>query len=516
MSNLFLNFGIDFGTSFTKVCVRDIDRENSWIVNFTDDKMQVNDALLPTKIFIQNDGKLLTGLTLSEWKTVNTNEGILVDFVKMRLANIDLLQEEKIYSFDQLSHFKQINLNTPEQIENLCTFYLSDIIIKAKYWVLKNNYELVNNLDVNWSVNVGVPVKYFDSLAINRFKKIIRLALLLTENHPNNFQELCQIMKENRQKLAKLSMNKADDEIPIAGFAVPEIKAAIYSYTISRQAKDGIYIFFDIGSGTTEGVSFRFWRQDGTPKIEFYSGEVEAIGISAISKNIAQEYDLDEFDIASDLEKGDDSLLSSIDDYSQNIATVAKQGEFIANKTFLLEENKRLTIENVKEHLKNTTDKKNQLLLCLILAQNLIHRIVAKIIVECKKKNPEYFEEKVKNDSNKNLTVFIGGGGKVSSYYQDTIKSTHTAFNQKNANIPPYELKNVPYPGGGLTETEDFNMSGISINYFHRFAIAYGLSIPDGEGAEIEGFPSLYKEKPVEPQPYMPQIGRYPDDNSSM
>jgi hypothetical protein len=58
-------------------------------------------------------------------------------------------------------------------------------------------------------------------------------------------------------------------------------------------------------------------------------------------------------------------------------------------------------------------------------------------------------------------------------------------------------------------------MNGISPKYFYSFAITYGLSIPEGEGAEIEGFLLLYKEKKlVKPQPYMPQIGRYLDAHS--
>ena len=319
MSDLFLNLGIDFGTGFTKVCVRDTDRGNSWVVNFTAEKQLINDTLLPTKILIKNNGELLTGLTLSEWKTVIANEGILIDFIKMRLAHIDLSKEAKVYSFDKLPYYQNKDLNTAEQIENLCTFYLSCVIIKAKQWVLKNNHELVNNLDISWSVNVGVPVKYFDSLAIERFKKVIRLALLLTKNHPHNFESLSKRMTETRQKLAELSMNRDDNDIPIPGFAVPEIKAAIYSYTMSRQAQDGIYIFFDIGSGTTEGVSFRFYREDDTPKIEFYSGEVEAIGINALAKEIkiVNNTDLEESKIVKYLQKKDDLFVQSIDKYSE-------------------------------------------------------------------------------------------------------------------------------------------------------------------------------------------------------
>ena len=64
-----LNLGIDFGTKFTKVCVRDTDRDRSWVITFTNGSPKLDEALLPTKIGICSDGSLLAGLTESEWKT---------------------------------------------------------------------------------------------------------------------------------------------------------------------------------------------------------------------------------------------------------------------------------------------------------------------------------------------------------------------------------------------------------------------------------------------------------------
>lgn len=63
-----LNLGIDFGTQFTKVSVRDTSLDSSWVVTFSNSNPSLNEALIPSKIGICSDGTILAGLTQSEWK----------------------------------------------------------------------------------------------------------------------------------------------------------------------------------------------------------------------------------------------------------------------------------------------------------------------------------------------------------------------------------------------------------------------------------------------------------------
>jgi hypothetical protein len=84
------------------------------------------------------------------------------------------------------------------------------------------------------------------------------------------------------------------------------------------------------------------------------------------------------------------------------------------------------------------------------------------------------------------LPIFVGGGGAGSRWYQQTILSTHDNFGHINAGIPPYELTEVPKPS-------DLEMEEMDVADFRRFAIAYGLSVPFGEGPEI-GLPSQFAE----------------------
>ncbi|BAZ08924.1 hypothetical protein NIES4071_07300 [Calothrix sp. NIES-4071] len=119
-----------------------------------------------------------------------------------------------------------------------------------------------------------------------------------------------------------------------------------------------------------------------------------------------------------------------------------------------------------------------------------------------KAKNREYFEQSSK------LRLFLGGGGRVSEFYQDTIESTHCTCNHKYAGVPPYIVEELPFP-------DNFDMGGIQKDHFHRFAVAYGLSIPE-EALEFKLPSRLPYQPPQLVQPVTPQIGRYPDDNSSM
>lgn len=486
-SLLNLNLGIDFGTSFTKVCVRDTDRDRSWVVTFMKGRPILEEALIPTKLGICSSGQLLAGLTQSEWIGQTEAVQASVDFIKMRLANIDLAKEGQGYPSDSLQSFQRSDLNTPENIENLCAYYLSSVISKTKEWVLQNNADLVKNQEISWSANIGVPVKYCDSHAIDRFTRVLRLAWLLSESHPESFNEL-------RERMTQLRRDISREDIPC--FAIPEIAAAVYSYTVSRQAEPGIYIFFDVGSGTIEGASFRFWRENQMPRVDFYSGEVEALGVNALAKWVNTKVSGSEAQVVSDIVQDSQSLLQDIEALSRRTANQPSQGEHIANKL-------KVTDEAVARALQGNRSVQEQRLLHLILGQGSIHRQVAKVVVTCKKKAPDYFKQ------SSGLSVFLGGGGKEAEYYRDTIESTHAAFNHQYAGIPAYDLRQLPFP-------DNFDMSGIDRRHFHRFAIAYGLSIPKDEGPDF-GLPNLFSVKPPRlPQPFTPESGRYPDDHSSM
>jgi len=485
-----LNLGIDFGTQFTKVCVRDTSLESSWVVVFSNNNSSLDEALILSKVGICSDGTLLAGLTKSEWER-QLKPHISIDYIKMRLANLDLIEEGNQYPSDSIQTFVETDLNIAENLENICAYYLSCVIHKTKLWISKNNSDLFKNQTIDWSANVGVPVKYCDSKSLYRFKKVLCLAWLLSESKPVKFYDLQEKMTQLRQIISY-------DQIPC--FAIPEIAAGIYSYTNSRQAvPNNVYIFFDIGSGTLEGASFRFWKENEMPKIDFYSAEVEPLGVNALVKWVNNQVLGSGVQIEYDITENNHKLLKEIEILSRDIVNSYSlyRGDFIANKF-------KVAVNAINKRLQENLPPQIEKLLYLILRQHSITRQVAKVITSCQLKNRTHFKQ------SPNLVIFLGGGGRESEYYQDTITSTHAAFNHHRADIPPYEVKEIPFPEGNL------DMRGVESSYFHRFAVAYGLSIPEAEVPEVK-LPSRFPIQPLTPfRPITPEIGRYPDDNSSM
>ena len=79
---------------------------------------------------------------------------------------------------------------------------------------------------------------------------------------------------------------------------------------------------------------------------------------------------------------------------------------------------------------------------------------------------------------NSTLPVLLGGGGKDSAFYRSAIKSTWEENHLANMGIPPFTLTEAPPPDG-------IDFGRVPTSEFTRFCVAYGLSIPYGEGLEI-------------------------------
>ena len=173
--DLDINLGIDFGTGFTKVCFRDLAQDKAEIVTFVEPEaipngLSLDQTLIPTKIAILQDNTLLTGLTMAEWQAGNYPIRQAVDFIKMRLAHLDLPNESD-WRLEEIPE-----LDDPATVESLCAYYLSQVINRAQEWIQTHRSDLFVNQTVRWSINIGVPVEYCDSPALERFQRVLSLA----------------------------------------------------------------------------------------------------------------------------------------------------------------------------------------------------------------------------------------------------------------------------------------------------------------------------------------------------
>jgi len=413
---VYINLGIDFGTSFTKVCFRDVGTEESGIVTFDAD--DADGALIPTLVAVGNDGQLAIADEVFE-----DRDYVFVPYIKMRLAGSTF--------GEMLPTADAVDLNGDEAVAALSSWYLASVIIRTKEWLTSVEKERFKNRAPVWSANVGVPVEYCDSPVLERFENVLGVAWLWVKEHkvPSRVADLLEAYRATESRL---------DDAVSDFHAIPEISAAVQSFIISREAVPGIYVYFDIGGGTVDGVAFRFLNDGGERKIDFYSGKVEQLGISILAEHLGENVS----------------------------AGVAPE-----------------KLEAILSDANSATKA--------VFAQK-VRELVGHVVIEAKKKDNsdwrksashgrEYrkrFYARLDPSQMQPLVVFVGGGGARSKWYHRVIKSTHKRFGQHNSRIPRYHLIEVPKPG-------DLDMRRVPEEHFRRFAISYGLSVPLGEGPEV-------------------------------
>jgi len=259
-----INFGIDFGTSFTKVCFRDVGTEESGVVAFG----ERSGHLLPTIVAINSSGKLLCAD-----EEPRGGEITRIQYLKMRLAGA---------SFGSpLPVIRGIDLNEPTVVRALSSWFLARVLQRSQQNMAKHERDRLKNRRPVWSANVGVPVEHCDSAAIEAFRQVLATACLWIKRDqvPSTVDEL---LPSYDRTLPELTAEIADFH------AVPEIAAAVQSFVMSREAEPGIYIYFDIGGGTIDGMAFDFINDNGARRINFYSGKVAPLGLSALAAALGQ------------------------------------------------------------------------------------------------------------------------------------------------------------------------------------------------------------------------------------
>lgn len=418
-----INLGIDFGTSFTKVCYRDVGTEESGVVAVGEG---LENPLLPSVVLVSQGGDLsLSEIGKSQPTCVSVN------YLKMRLAGTPIESE--------LAGVAGIDLYEISSVKALAAWFLASVIMRSQEWIGLNEADRLKNRIPVWSANLGVPVEHCDSDALVTFREVLGVAWLWVKDQqiPGT---IMLALERYQAAVGRLESDVTDFH------AIPEIAAAVQSFVMSREATPGMYVYFDIGGGTVDGVAFNYLNYDGERRINFYSGKVEPLGISAIGFAL----------------NGD------------------SRSELDANMLEAL-------LEKCAKELRDEYAIR-------------VRRLVGWVVMTAKRKdgrdwqvdaiqNSDYqrkFIGRLTPDKMKPLVVFLGGGGCKSNWYGSTISSTYKEFNQDQAGIPPYRILSVPSP-------KDFRFNKSGGVDFTRFAISYGLSIPFGEGPEI-ALPSQFAE----------------------
>ena len=435
---LHINLGLDWGTALTKVAYRDVGAEEAGLITFKG--KDLDNALLPAITYISDTGNI--GSIEADHES---SDYISVKYLKMSLADMPL-------PGDRGSEAGSVELDA-DIVKALSAYYLADIITKSKEWILEHESERAKGREIKWSANVGVPVEQYGSSIGDKFQEVLAVAWeWVQQSHiPTTIDEA---LRAYARTATTISLEKSPCQ------AIPEIAAAIYSFVERHDSEPAVYVYADIGAGTLDVVAFRYLRKGGQPRINCYSGAVGPLGLAALAHQLSQD------------------VAVEFDDILQVLATSKLPLRIGTNQA--------------------ETDSK------LYELERNIQRHIAPVITKAKHYDGrDWLQERIQPNSWKSLTygdfdvqdiepllIFIGGGGGGSTWYRNAIAYLYHEHDLLKAGIPPFELLEIPKP-------EKLNLNGLREKDFHRFAIAYGLSVPYGEGPDYAGPEAFDKIKSV-------------------
>lgn len=254
-----LTIGLDFGTTFCKVVLREVASGRAWAVPFSENL--INPYLLCTTIWKRN--KLFT--------LMRTNFSI---------------RNLKIALFSSYSGLK-------EEIE--AAAFIGLILMYVKAWFWKNKAIEYPNSDVFWAVHMGLPARNFqDAKLIQKFRKVLWSGMLLAEQFGEEIEEkfvdLCisAVSKaiQDKKDIASISNWGSVHKEQVDIF--PEIAAQIYGYLKSdlRDPSQEIFMLVDVGGGTVDAAVFRVLesKKDLQPQFVFWGTAVKALGVYVLHR----------------------------------------------------------------------------------------------------------------------------------------------------------------------------------------------------------------------------------------
>jgi hypothetical protein len=272
--------GLDFGTSGTKVVVRDVmaAAEDPVAIDFgTPRELGFSSFAFPSTVAIA-DGTLLFGTEAEQAADRAVQVHRSTKRSLLRIANLP------IDTGDDSDHSEDPPL--PDSVhEFLSTMYLAD--------VLRTTWEVLGHAFPRFDrdaaiINLDVPVSSFsaESAVADTFLRILRVARILALDNPTNDVGSAghNWMDVRRSLKPPLAAEERREDV------IPEAVAAIggLGELVKRGGRDANFVVVDIGAGTTDLGIFRFPDREARRAV-FYSAITAPFGCDDVDLSICRQ-----------------------------------------------------------------------------------------------------------------------------------------------------------------------------------------------------------------------------------
>ena len=213
-----VRIGIDFGTSFSKMAIKLLDR--TFMVDWTGLCSTENPYLLPTQ-----GSELKSG-----------------DIVACAMPDPALSRHGLKVPF--------LNETATENDHAWMAAYLANLLRYARAWLAFHHGKVLGTINPRWEVNLGLPAGSWTekrSLAKN-FNNIGRCAWALSLEETISIKRATELLRFNWSANLPERLEHLD--------VVPEFVAQVAAYMESSQRVEGIHLLVDIGGGTLDAACF--------------------------------------------------------------------------------------------------------------------------------------------------------------------------------------------------------------------------------------------------------------------
>lgn len=252
---IYIQVGLDFGTSATKVVFSQLGKRPFRVLNFNHNLPHVPSYCIPSIGCVGENGGLLLGVSAArallnqEWDTGLQRLKVVVAG-KYDNSFRDPLTEEKYYH-----HFRAHKKN-PVDPEMLTAVFLAYVIRNTRRIIMR--LPEYRGYDLDFAFNICMPIDHFENKNLKQiFERTFTWAELIEDQWSKNdkgFNPLNSV-----HFLKDRSLNREQKV-----FAVPEAVASFASYLISLRKRKGLHAIIDLGAGTIDlSICNLFLDRDG-------------------------------------------------------------------------------------------------------------------------------------------------------------------------------------------------------------------------------------------------------------
>jgi hypothetical protein len=415
--------GFDFGTSSSKIVIRDSGRQTAYAVPFGSLACSGNIYLIPTNIFINEDG------TLSLLNGEHSYDSLKIHLMDNPVESI----------------FSSTNTSPPISALELATAYIALVIRNAREWFLEHTQSIYEKTHIHWHINLGLPSKNYDNLKMRKNFQSLTMAAWRISRLDNSVN-IADV--KNNLNEAEIHIATEEQKVDPADFESlwlhpdfvnthPEVIMEVVGYARSPLRTSGLHLLVDIGAATLDAASFIIHSRDGEDIFSLLETKVERYGTMAL--------------------------------HNRRIQTLKDNLQKILIERNSIDPTSPLPVSN---HYKIQAGGKDisESDVCFF---HECSALIGKTIRDTKQRRDPFSRA-----WEKGLPVFIcGGGGKLISY-REMISARGTKISSGRDDFKGFDIKEIPKP-------DQLEAPQLPPKGYDRLAVAYGLSFTSDEIGKV-------------------------------